>query len=122
MPDSFFNTNTLVTLPGCVLIVGVVCNGLQKAFGFNPRWLALVLSIILCLVGVYMSDNTKAIDYFLAIINGFLVFSSATGLTELGHQVQKAPLPHRERGAFKEKATTPPPAPMARGFFTSWFK
>lgn len=57
----------------------VVCNGLQKAFNFNPRWLALLVAQIIVLVGVYAVGKRELLDYFVGVINGFLALSFVCG-------------------------------------------
>lgn len=87
MPDTFIDKNSLATLSGCIGIVFAVCNTLQHVFGFNPRWFALFLSIALCVFGVAISDVKELVDYFFAILNGVIVYASAAGITQSGHQL-----------------------------------
>ena len=44
VPHSFFTNQSFVSLAGASAIVFVVCNTLQSALNFNPRWLALVVA------------------------------------------------------------------------------
>jgi hypothetical protein len=60
----------------------VISNGLQLAFNFNPRWLALLISQVIVLSGVYMGG--VGIDYFVGLVNGFLVYCTAAGATLVG--------------------------------------
>ncbi len=115
MPETFFDRSTLMTLPGCVIIVQVVCNGFQAAFKFNPKWLALFLSIGLCIYGVFLSQNQQSIDFFLGVLNGFLVFSSAAGITELGNRTFNANQVQVRKGATERGSL------KSRNFFSSWF-
>jgi hypothetical protein len=81
VPTDFFTVGTMITLSGATGATFVVCNGLQKAFNFNPRWLALAVAQLIVLVGVYSIGKRELLDYFVGVINGFLVFCSAAGAT-----------------------------------------
>jgi hypothetical protein len=78
VPREFFTTESFGTLAGCTGIVFVVCNGLQRALNFNPRWLALVVSLVVSLLGVYMSGRDGA-AYIVGTLNGFLIYCTAVG-------------------------------------------
>lgn len=77
--SDFFTLGTMVTLSGATGSTFVVCNGIQKAFNFNPRWLALLVAQIIVLGGAYAVGKRELLDYFVGVINGFLVFCSAAG-------------------------------------------
>jgi hypothetical protein len=86
--NDFFTLQSLATFAGAVGATTVIANGCQRAFNFNPTWFALVLSEALCLAVVALSHAgagsaiTPALsDYFVAVINGFLVYCSAGGAT-----------------------------------------
>jgi hypothetical protein len=82
MPSSFFTNESFFSLAGASAIVFVVCNVLQKAFDFNPRWLALLLSEIIAIAVVAFGQRpTVPSDYFIAALNGCLVFCTAAGGT-----------------------------------------
>jgi hypothetical protein len=120
IPNEFFTAQTMLTLSGATGATFVVCNGLQKAFDFNPKWLALVVAQAIVLTGVYAVGGTQIVDYCIGLVNGFLVYCAATGatavagphkpddMTERGGTAQASDLPHTSQ---------PPP----RGFLTPWF-
>jgi len=83
LPTNFFTLQSMLTLAGATGTVFIVTNGLQVAFNFNPRWLGLFLAQVIALVGVYYSGG-KGIDYFVGVVNGFLIYSSAVGVTAMG--------------------------------------
>jgi hypothetical protein len=80
IPKEFFTMQSMLTLTGATGITFVVCNGLQHALDFNPRWLALVIAQIICLYGVYVTGHSWG-DLIPGVANGFLVYSTACGAT-----------------------------------------
>jgi len=111
----------MLTLAGATGAVFVITNGLQVALNFNPRWLGLALAQVIALVGVYYSGG-KGLDYFVGIVNGFLIFSSAVGVTSMGggsgaHARGDTTVSAEDvrRGTVARKATN------RRRFFSPWF-
>jgi len=120
LPKDFYTVQSMLTLSGSAGATFVVCNGLQRALDFNPRWLALAVAQVVVLGGVYFSQNTAAVDYFIGVINGFLVFCTAAGATNaLGSPAGQGAVarsgPSRT-GHKVNSAHTP-----KRRFLTSWF-
>ncbi len=105
----------MITLAGAAGATFVVCNGLQKALNFNPRWLALVVAQAIVLTGTAASGGTRVIDYLVGIINGFLVFLTAAGGTTAASGGSGAEAVARGAAA---SATT---APAKRTFSSPWF-
>ena len=117
LPKDFFTTASMLTLSGATGATFVICNGLQRAFDFNPRWLALGVAEIIILAGVYASGGASGghtlTDYLIGIINGFLVYCSAGGATGvLGNATQGGGAPGAVPAAQRENG---------RGFLTPWF-
>ena len=82
LPKEFFTPQTMLTLTGATGATFVIANGLQRAFDFNPKWLALVIAVSICQFGVFTTGG-GAIDYFVGVVNGFLVYCTAAGATGL---------------------------------------
>lgn len=120
IPADFFTIGTMVTLSGATGATFVVCNGLQRAFNFNPRWLALLVAQTIVLVGVYTVSKGELLDYFVGVINGFLVFCSAAGATgalgagAAGNEVVS-------RGKDIRHSDMPHPGSTRRHFLSAWF-
>jgi hypothetical protein len=83
IPNEFFTPQSMLTLTGATGIVFVVTNGLKVAFDFDPKWLGLVLSELVAVLGVVFSGG-RGVDYFIGVINGFLIFSAAAGVSSMG--------------------------------------
>jgi hypothetical protein len=119
MPDSFFTAQTMFTFTGATGATFVIANGIQAAFNFNPRYLALVVALLITLVGTQVSSQSHDLsDYFVAVINGFLVYCTATGVTAIASR--PAPV------GVVEKGLTPRPGTGAqittrRGFLSAWY-
>jgi uncharacterized membrane protein len=124
LPNQFFTLQSMFTLTGATGVVFVICNGLQAAFQFNPKWLGLVISLLLSIFTTYLScgaagkDHAGGIDYIVGIVNGFLIYATATGTTQI-------------LGSNNTTATTSPPGTHRleeqgftknyRKFLTSWW-
>jgi len=85
IPGDFFTTASLGTLAGATGAVYVICGTLQKVFDFNPKWLALLVSVIISYVGAYLTQsmNDPVTKYFVALLNGFLIYATATGTNQI---------------------------------------
>jgi hypothetical protein len=79
LPREFFTPESMLTLAGASGSTFVVCNSLQKAFDFNPRWLALAVAQIIVLAGTASSGANSVSDYLVGTVNGFLVYLTAAG-------------------------------------------
>jgi hypothetical protein len=82
LPPQFFTIQSMLTLGGATTATSLVCNSLQHAFNFNPKWLALIIAQAFSLYGTSLHANTPS-DYFVGLINGFLIYSSAVGITQI---------------------------------------
>ena len=116
LPKEFFTLQSMLTLTGATGMVYVVCNGLQTAFNFNPKWLALAIAQIISLLGVQQTGGV-GIDYFIGVINGFLIYCTAAGASAMG----RSPKRGAARSADSREAHLPQRDAFKRGFFTSWF-
>jgi len=119
--NDFFTLQSLGTFGGATAATFAIANGIQSAFGFNPQWLALAVAEVVCIGTVLVTRNgeSAAADgggrlpqrLVGAGINGFLVFSSASGVTQVGARMVAAE-------AATVAAAPEPPAP--RTFWTPW--
>jgi hypothetical protein len=121
-PADFYTIGTMITLSGATGATFVVCNGLQKAFNFNPRWLALLVAQIIVLVGVYAVGKRELLDYFVGVINGFLVFCSAAGATGVLSSGGSGGADAVSRGATDARRSAEPQYDRTRRrFLSTWF-
>jgi hypothetical protein len=97
----------MLTLSGATGVTVIVANGIQRAFNTNPKWLALAIAEVISLFGVFASGGFGT-DYFVGIVNGFLIFSASAGITEIGSSTGATRGGGRTRGARRE-------------FWTTWF-
>lgn len=116
VPNELFTIQSMLTLSGATGATFIICNGLQTAFNFNPRWLGLAVAQVIMLSGVAASGGTGTIAYLIGVINGFLVYSSAAGATSAFGGAGPATI---ARGQVPIPNTS---APLARrGFLSPWF-
>jgi hypothetical protein len=101
-------------------ITTAVSNGIQRAFNFNPAWLALAVAEILCLAITFLvtpppggeATPSIALRLFLSVVNGFFVFAASAGVTQIGGTVGGA----QGRAEATAAITT-----ARRRFWSSWF-
>jgi hypothetical protein len=122
IPKEFFTLQSMLTLTGATGAVFVICNGLQAALNFNPKWLALAIALIISILGVVQTGG-KGIDYFVGVVNGFLIFCTASGATAITGN--RPDLVSRDAGVIRGRsgqASLPQrPNVQKRSFLTSWF-
>jgi len=112
VPNTFFTNESFFSLAGATAIVFVVCNTVQRVFNFNPKWLALLLSEIVAIIGTWSAARQHVpSDYFIAVLNGCLIYSAAGGGTAV---VSSAETGH-------PKAIGDPGRPAQRTFLSPWF-
>ena len=90
--NSLYTIEAIQTLAGAAGATFVVASGIQRAFDYNPKWLALAIAMVVSFAVVLFAQG-KGSDYFFAIINGFLIYLTAVGAnttvgTENGNGVQ----------------------------------
>lgn len=106
LPTQFFTVESLGTLAGATGITAIISNGIQRAFNFNPKWLALAIAEVVCMLGAAAAGAHDIPTYFVAFANGFLVYLAAAGGTSLGA--------HASGGGTAARA-------LKRGFWSPWF-
>jgi len=83
LPKDFYTLTTLGTLVGATGAVYLICSTAQSVFNFNPKWLALLVALIISLVvAVYSASDPKDpvfLKYFIAFLNGLLIYATAVG-------------------------------------------
>ena len=119
IPEEFYTLQSMLTLTGSAGATFLICNGLQRALDFNPRWVGLAVAEALAIAGTLVShDAVKGSDYFVAIVNGFLIYATAAGATNIGGG-SAAPATV-DRGRADERAGRPI-ASAKRRFLSPWF-
>jgi hypothetical protein len=121
VPKEFFTLQTMLTLSGATGAVFVIANGSQLAFNFNPRWLALAIAQVIVLSGVYLTQGHGP-DYFVGVVNGFLVYCTAAGATLVSNSSTSRRAVHRSHDVSTTgEAGYPQVDVYRRRFLTSWF-
>lgn len=83
----------LATLGGQVLATTAVTNGLARAFDWQPRWLGLVVALILGLTTSYLSTQLSGSGLFLGVLNAFVVYLASAGTSGAGAAILPEPSP-----------------------------
>ena len=119
MPNEFFTLESMLTLSGATGATLVVTNGLQYAFGFSPKWLGLLIAQAITISGALAAlpegEAASFSHYFVAIVNGFLVFCAAAGGA---HAVGG-----RDHYALRPRSIAHADTPQSgrRSFWAPWF-
>jgi len=109
----------LGTVGGGATAVVVITQGLHYAFGWNPRYLGLLLSLLAAFFAVWVSDDHSAQAWIVAVPNAFIIYAAAAGLSGMastaGGRLGRA------------RAESPPPTEEVEGlgtrrFWTPWFR
>lgn len=133
-PQDFFTMGSFATLAGATGIVYIVCGAIQQAFNFSPKWLALVVSMIISCIAAYVGIitlqsmnpedlskaqqlmlNKKAFIYLLALLNGCLIYMTATGANQLIAKNPPQPNPPILPGPHNANK------PVKRKFASNWW-
>jgi uncharacterized membrane protein len=133
MNGTLFTVESIATLTGATTIVYIISNSLQKAFNFNPKWFALILSIIISLLSVYLSSG-KINAYIIGFLNGFLIYANTVGIVHIAGKDETAQvITTRNSNGFdtplgggapygtSENATTSQQRKNKRTFRTKWY-
>ena len=138
---NFFTTGSFFTLAGCTLIVIVVSNGIQNVFNFSPKWLALLISLLVSLIAASIAKDPSAVKdvaaaatggtsgqniwlkYLIAVFNAFLIHASATGANQItASRAQPNPPMPPAGGNPSATGMASRNQPVAkRGFNTNWW-
>jgi len=90
-PKELYQPKTLLTLGGASIAVVVVGGVSGQVFGFNPRWLGLLVAEVLAFVGLSQMKaefrKRRLVGCVVALINGALIYSQAVGLNALNNAV-----------------------------------
>lgn len=130
----------LGTYSGLSMAVMVVTNGIHSAFGFDQKWLALAVALIVALIATMLRNRPSLVNIVYAVLNAFLIFTTAAGINSIGTAAQSAatrrvpemrstamrheqpemrylrPGGEPERGVVESDEQ-----PGERGFFGNWF-
>lgn len=112
--NSLFTKESLMSLQGAALVALVVPNVLTYLIGppFQPfeKWVGFAIALALALYIAVQSTEKGAMKWLIAVLNGFLIFAAATGLTQvLGAATGGRPI------------TGPEGEPGRLPFFHSWY-
>ena len=120
LPGELFTAASIITLTGATGAVYVICGALQRAFDFNPKWLALAISVVIALAGAHATQSHHLVNYLVALVNGCLIFCTATGVNNVFGPAQPPPAQHKGvvlDGGVGGQAAKPR---MPRAFATRW--
>jgi len=119
MAQELFTLATLGTFAGATAATVVVGNTLQSVFNVNAKWLTLLLAEAIVILVAIFTPTKELSGYFIAILNGCLVYSSAVGLNTMTSRPPPASEPPVARSA--KDAGLPPRRIIRRDFFSRWW-
>lgn len=112
IPNTFYTAATLFSLSGSstavLIITSVVGYLLEPRESKNiKKWLGLLLSILLALLGATYLEEKGILTWVIATINGFLIYLTAVGAnTIIGHAAgsnESTQAPIRETSAVNRR-------------------
>jgi hypothetical protein len=118
MAQELFNLATLGTFAGATAATVVVGNTLQSVFNLSAKWLTLVLAEAIVLLVAVFTQTSELSGYFVAVLNGCLVYSSAVGLNTM---TSKTPPSEPSSARSVDEAGLPPRSGVRRSFFSRWW-
>lgn len=119
MAQDLFTLVTLGTSAGATAATLVVGNTLQSVFNIGAKWLSFVIAELIMLAVAIFTTPTDASGYFLAILNGCLVYCSALGLNTMTSRQQPSEAPISRSAT--EAGLPPRQAAYSGGFFGRWW-
>lgn len=113
--NALFTVESLMSLQGAALVALVVPNVLTYLIGpaFLPyeKWIGFAIAMALALFIASRSTGQGAMKWLVTVLNGFLIFAAAAGLTQvLGAASDGRPI------------TGPDSVPGRLPFFHSWYQ
>jgi hypothetical protein len=126
MSNDFYTLTTLGTLAGATGATVAVTNALRAAFGLDPKWLGLLVAECICLGILAAIGANQASDWFIAILNGCVVFTTAAGATSVGGAAAGGRVASGTTGGATPRSGSIPierqsPSAVKRGFWSPWF-
>jgi hypothetical protein len=109
LPKEFFTAQSTTTLTGAAGITFVISGAIQSAFNFNPRWLSLLIAIVVAQLGIWQTKGGLE-DHLFGLLNGCLIYLTAVGLSAITGRSNSS----AKRDTFEGPAKT-------RRFFSSWW-
>jgi hypothetical protein len=89
MPDDFFTIESILTFGGATLAVTVLTVTITGLFNIEPKIVAIVLSLVIAIYGTYETGNGTVGEYFLAVLNGCLIYCSVSGINVIAAGTKK---------------------------------
>lgn len=107
MPTDFFTGPQLLTLAGATLATIVIVNAVRHAWGWSPRWFALLTALLISLAAWFLWSSRTPEAFFLSVVNAFLIYTAATGGNQIAFGAVGKPQEFRAYGE--------------RGFWDPWW-
>jgi hypothetical protein len=118
MAQELFTIATLGTFAGATAATVVVGNTLQSVFKVSAKWLTLAIAEAIVILVAIFTHTSELSGYFVAVLNGCLVYSAAVGLNTM---TSKPRSPDEPTARSTEEAGLPPRQKVRRSFFSRWW-
>ena len=110
--QNFFTPSSIATVGGASLAVMVITNTLRSVFKWNSPVVGFVTALVVAFFGAIISGMLHSVvDFGIAIINGFLLYSSAAGIQETAVRTAQSQ-------TLESRQAT---APQGIKWLSSWF-
>lgn len=122
--QEFLNPKSMLTPAVAGALVMLITNTLWIQFGFEQRWIALVLSYLFAFIIVYPYHSKMSLKTIYVILNGLIIFSFAASSNFAGQKI--APGDHPPANVHYKRSNLIEVSPkkelsIRRTFFDNWF-
>ena len=112
------NIESLSTLAGSVTVVVAITNGLSYAFGWNARYLGLLVSFFISITSTIILDTLTGRTVLIAIFNTFIIYASSVGTASIisgsvGSSAQRLPSSKQKGESSVEE--------IGKRFWVNWY-
>lgn len=113
----------VLTLSGAITTVLVITQGLRYAFGWPAKYIGLIVSLLLALLGVWLSNDHSGQAWIVSIPNGFIIYLSAAGVGSMYEPRRQRVSKRRAKAAPSSIEEIGPAEELSnqRTFWGSWF-
>ncbi|HXX63421.1 MAG TPA: hypothetical protein VEO56_06440 [Bacteroidota bacterium] len=110
--QNLFTPSSMATLGGASVAVMVITNTLRSVFKLNSPIVGFVTALVVAFFGAIISGALHTfVDFVVAIVNGFLLYSSAAGIQETAVRTAQSQ-------TLESRQAT---APQGIKWLSSWF-
>lgn len=114
-----FTGQEILTLSGAVALTLIVVNAIRYALDWSPKWLGLVVAVIINLVAWHFWTPRTLDALALSLVNAFVVYAASTGgnaiIGGLRYKPIEAPISQGTTAVYADELLS------TEGFWRPWW-